>query len=165
MSAERISGLRMSGQQDGDGSRIVAGVDGSPSAMSALQWAIGQAGLTGASVDAVIAWHYPAAVGGFGYAPVDMMQSGSDFEEIAQKIVADAISNAADRSGSVRVHPRVIEGNPARVLLDAAVGADLLVVGSRGHGGFTEALLGSVSQHCVHYAPCPVVVIRDQAQD
>jgi nucleotide-binding universal stress UspA family protein len=153
----------MSAQQDGNGSRIVAGIDGSPSSMDALQWAIGQAGLTGAAVDAVIAWHYPAAVGGFGYTPVDMMQTGSDFEEIAQKIVADAVSNATDSSGDVRVHPRVIEGNPARVLLDAAAGADLLVVGSRGHGGFTEALLGSVSQHCVHYAPCPVVVIRGQA--
>ncbi len=55
---------------------------------------------------------------------------------------------------------RVVEGNPAQVLLDAADGADLLVLGSRGHAGFTEALLGSVSQHCVHHAPCPVVVIR-----
>jgi nucleotide-binding universal stress UspA family protein len=164
MSSQRVSVQQMSGQQDGEGSRIVAGVDGSPSSMDALQWAIGQAGLTGASVDAVIAWHYPAAVGGFGYAPVDMMQTGSDFHEIAQKIVTDAISNAADRTGDVRVHPRVIEGNPAQVLLSAAVGADLLVVGSRGHGGFTEALLGSVSQHCVHLAPCPVVVIRGQAQ-
>ena len=163
MPGQQMPGQQMSAQQDGNGSRIVAGIDGSPSSMDALQWAIGQAGLTGAAVDAVIAWHYPAAVGGFGYTPVDMMQTGSDFEEIAQKIVADAVSNATDSSGDVRVHPRVIEGNPARVLLDAAAGADLLVVGSRGHGGFTEALLGSVSQHCVHYAPCPVVVIRGQA--
>ena len=57
---------------------------------------------------------------------------------------------------------RVVEGNPAQVLLDASDGADLLVVGSRGHGGFAEALLGSVSQHCVHHAHCPVVVIRGQ---
>jgi nucleotide-binding universal stress UspA family protein len=58
---------------------------------------------------------------------------------------------------------QVTEGNPAQVLLDAARGADLLVVGSRGHGGFAEALLGSVSQHCVHHARCPVVVIRAAA--
>ena len=57
---------------------------------------------------------------------------------------------------------RAVEGNAAQVLLDASDGADLLVVGSRGHGGFTEALLGSVSQHCVHHAHCPVVVIRGQ---
>ena len=54
----------------------------------------------------------------------------------------------------------VIQGNAAQVLLDVARDADLLVVGSRGHGGFTGALLGSVSQHCVHHAPCPVVVVR-----
>ena len=55
------------------------------------------------------------------------------------------------------------EGNAARVLLDALAGAELLVVGSRGRGGFAEALLGSVGQHCVHHAACPVVVIRDPA--
>ena len=60
---------------------------------------------------------------------------------------------------------RVVEGNAAQVLLDALDGADLLVVGSRGHGGFTEALLGSVSQHCVHHARCPVVVIRGKDHD
>ncbi|MFH8773673.1 universal stress protein [Streptomyces sp. NPDC017958] len=60
----------------------------------------------------------------------------------------------------VRVTPRVREGDPARVLLDVAQGADLLVVGNRGHGGFTEVLPGSVGQHCVRHAPCPVVVAR-----
>jgi nucleotide-binding universal stress UspA family protein len=60
------------------------------------------------------------------------------------------------------VRALIVEGNAAQVLLDASDGADLLVVGSRGHGGFTEALLGSVSQHCVHHAHCPVVVIRGQ---
>jgi nucleotide-binding universal stress UspA family protein len=63
------------------------------------------------------------------------------------------------------VRARVVEGNAAQVLLDASDGADLLVVGSRGHGGFTEALLGSVSQHCVHHARCPVVVIRGEQHD
>jgi nucleotide-binding universal stress UspA family protein len=86
-----------------------------------------------------------------------------DFREIAEKVIADTISNAPGPSGDVRVHARVVEGNAARVLLDAADGAKLLVVGSRGHGGFTEALLGSVSQHCVQHATCPVVVIRNQA--
>jgi nucleotide-binding universal stress UspA family protein len=60
------------------------------------------------------------------------------------------------------VRALVVEGNPAQVLLDASDDADLLVAGSRGHGGFTEALLGSVSQHCVHHAHCPVAVIRGQ---
>ena len=150
-------------QQSDTEPRIVAGVDGSPSSVGALRWAIRQAGLTGATVDAVIAWHYPAAAAGYGWAPVGMDQAGSfDAKEIAEKIVADAVSNAAGPASDVRVRSLTAEGNPAQVLVGAAAGADLLVVGSRGHGGFTEALLGSVSQHCVQHAPCPVVVIRGQ---
>ena len=143
--------------------RIVAGVDGSPSSMSALRWAVRQAALTGAAVDAVIAWHYPVAVGGYGWAPTGV--GDFDFEEDAEKVLADAIGTASDPGSGVPVHARVAEGNPAQVLIDASDGADLLVVGSRGHGGFTEALLGSVSQHCVHHAHCPVVVIRGQEHD
>ena len=143
------------------GPRIVAGVDGSPSSLSALRWAIRQAGLTGAAVDAVIAWHYPAGAGGYGWAPTGL-EGSFDFKENAEKVLADAISSVADPGSTVAVRALVIEGDPAQVLLDASDGADLLVVGSRGHGGFTEALLGSVSQHCVHHAHCPVVVIRGQ---
>jgi nucleotide-binding universal stress UspA family protein len=96
------------GHEDGD--RIVVGVDGSDSSKEALAWAVRQAALTGAVVDAVTAWQIPSY-------------------------------------------------NAARALLDAAKGAGLLVVGSRGHAGFTEALLGSVGQYCVHHAECPVVVV------
>jgi nucleotide-binding universal stress UspA family protein len=152
----------MSIQSHGSESRIVAGVDGSPSSIDALRWAIRQAMLTGAAVDAVAAWHYPSTAGGFGWAP-GAMESGYDFQEIAGKTLADAISNSLDPASHVHVRPCVVEGNPAQVLLDAAASADLLVVGSRGHGGFAEALLGSVSQHCVHHSSCPVVVIRSQA--
>ncbi len=139
--------------------RIVVGVDGSPSSVSALRWAIRQAGLTGATVDAVISWHYPASAGGYGWAPIGE-GTAFDFAENAEKVLAAAISEAGQPDSAVDVRARVAEGNAAQVLLDAADGADLLVVGSRGHGGFTEALLGSVSQHCVHHAHCPVVVIR-----
>jgi nucleotide-binding universal stress UspA family protein len=83
-----------------------------------------------------------------------------DFKEITEKALADAISSTVDPGSDVRVRGHVIEGNAAKVLLDASDGADLLVLGSRGHGGFAEALLGSVSQHCVHHAHCPVLVIR-----
>ncbi len=143
------------------GPRIVAGIDGSPSSISALRWAIRQAGLTGATVDAMIAWHYPVSAGGYGWAPTGM-GTAFDFKENAEKVLADAIGTACDPGSGVIVRARVVEGNAAQVLLDASDGADLLVVGSRGHGGFTEALLGSVSQHCVHHANCPVVVIRGQ---
>jgi nucleotide-binding universal stress UspA family protein len=146
----------MSGQEP----RIVAGVDGSPSSVSALRWAIRQAALTGATVDAVMAWHYPAGASGYGWAPTGT-EDGFDFRENAEKVLADVISNTVDPGSAVGVRALVVEGIAAQVLLDASDDAGLLVVGSRGHGGFAEALLGSVSQHCVHHAHCPVVVIRD----
>jgi nucleotide-binding universal stress UspA family protein len=154
----------MSAQDYGGGRRIVAAVDGSASSLSALRWAIGQAGLTGAAVDAVAVWHYPVAAGGYGWGPVGV---GADygFEEITGKVLGDAISNALAPGSDVRVRAHVVEGNPAQVLIDASDGADLLVVGSRGHGGFAEALLGSVSQHCVQHARCPVVVLRGPDHD
>ena len=143
--------------------RIVVGVDGSESARAALAWAIGQAELTGASVDAVIAWHYPVVVGGAPFAPIGVLMD-VDFQGAAASVLNIAVSQTVDPDGPVKVSSSVREGNPAKVLLEAADGADLLVVGSRGHGGFAEALLGSVSQHCVQHAPCPVVIIR-AAQD
>jgi len=139
--------------------RIVVGVDGSPAAKAALAWAIGQAELTGASVEAVIAWHYPVIVGGAPFAPIGVLMD-VDFEGAASTVLNTAISEIVDPAGPVKVSSTVREGNPAQILLEAADGADLLVVGSRGHGGFAEALLGSVSQHCVQHAPCPVVIIR-----
>jgi nucleotide-binding universal stress UspA family protein len=148
----------MSADQGDKASRIVVGVDGSPSADAALRWAVRQAGLTGATVDAVTVWQYPAALGGFGVAPVGY--DGTNFADIAKKTAADAISQAVDPDSDLIVRELVVEGYPAQALIAAAEGADLLVVGSRGHGELAEALLGSVSQHCVHHARCPVVVIR-----
>jgi nucleotide-binding universal stress UspA family protein len=140
--------------------RIVVGVDGSPSSRTALRWAVRQAELTGATLDAVIAWQYPAHLGTYGWAPVAMQDQGTDYCELAEKALTEAINAVVDPASDVTVRPRAAHGNPAQVLLDAARGADLLVVGSRGHSGFTGALLGSVSQHCVHHSPCPVAVIR-----
>jgi Universal stress protein family len=89
---------RMSEQEHPTGPRIVAGIDGSPSSLSALRWAIRQAALTGATVDAVMAWHYPAAAGGYGWGPAGM-DGSFGFGENAEKVVADAISNAVDPVG------------------------------------------------------------------
>lgn len=144
---------------DGTGPRIVVGVDGSDSSKEALRWAVRQAGLTGATVEAVIAWHLPLLVGGSAWAPLIALET-SDLGEHAEKVLTEAIGSATGSGGAVHIAPVVRGGNAAQVLIDAADGAELLVVGSRGYGGFTEALLGSVSQHCVHHAPCPVVIIR-----
>jgi nucleotide-binding universal stress UspA family protein len=134
--------------------RIVVGVDGSVSSKAALAWAIRQARLTGSVVEAVIAWEFPVA---YGY-PVPV--SDVNWEELAGEVVTDAIGEVSSSARGVEIRHKVVEGNAAQVLVDASAGAELLVVGSRGHGGFVEALLGSVGQHCVHHANCPVVVIR-----
>src|ERR1700722_6222399 len=144
----------MSAQEYAMEPRIVVAVDGSESSLSALRWAIRQAVLTGSAV-------HPVTAASYGYVQVGTAED-YDFKGLTEKVLADAISSNLAPDSDVRVHSHVIEGNASQVLIEASDGAELLVVGSRGHGGFTEALLGSVSQHCVHYAHCPVVVIRGQ---
>ena len=140
----------------GETKQIVVGVDGSPSSIKALRWAIRQAKLTGADIEAVTAWSFPA---GYGMAPVG--DEGIDFGSDAGKIQAEALAEVSGIAPGVAITSSVLEGNTADVLVREAKGADLLVVGSRGHGGFAGMLLGSVSQHCVQHAGCPVLVLRD----
>jgi len=135
--------------------RIVVGVDGSDPSKVALVWAIRQARLTGAVLDAVIAWDVPQTM----RAPWPLTW-GTDFRGLAEHLLTDAIADVPDSADRVEIRPKTLRGNPAQVLLEAAAGADLLVIGNRGHGGFVEALLGSVGQECAHRATCPVVVIR-----
>ncbi len=135
--------------------RIVVGVDASEPAKQALRWAVRQAELTGATVEAVHAWHIPNANGW-----TQVFDITDDLTKASEQMLVDTIAEVAGERRAVTIHARVVEGQPASVLLQAAEDADLLVLGSRGHGGFAGALLGSVSQHCVQYATCPVVVIR-----
>lgn len=148
-------------ERSGATPRIVVGVDGSPSSLEALRWAVRQAEATGGTVQAVIAWQYPSAIagGGFGWAPLGILEP-PDYAEIAQKVLAQAIATVDAPGRGIRISTLVREGSAAPVLIDAAADADLLVVGSRGHGGFAGALLGSVSRHCVQHARCSIVVIR-----
>jgi len=136
--------------------RIVVGVDGSDSSKAALRWAIRQARLTGSPVDAVTAWRMPAT---YGLAPVG--GEGIDFEGDARRALAAALNEVSGLDPDVPVHPLVTEGRAGEVLVRAAKGADLLVVGCRGHGEFASALLGSVSLYCALHAACPVLVLRD----
>jgi nucleotide-binding universal stress UspA family protein len=119
------------------GQRIVVGVDGSSSSKAALAWAVRQAELTGASVEAVIAWNDPAVVGSVPVAPLGV-RDYSNFGEHAEALLGHAVNQTVDPDGPVRVISTVRRGNPREVLLGASAGADLLVVGSRGHGGFPE---------------------------
>jgi nucleotide-binding universal stress UspA family protein len=137
--------------------RIVVGVDGSESALDALRWAVAQARSTGATVDAIATWEQPPLAYGAGYyVPVP----ATDLAEAVGKVLDDSIAEVQHDSAPVEIRRQVVEGHPVQVLLQAARGADLLVLGSRGRGGFAGALLGSVGQHCVQHAPCPVVIVR-----
>jgi nucleotide-binding universal stress UspA family protein len=140
---------------NGSTRRIVVGVDGSGSSRAALRWAIEQAKLTGASVDALMAWQYPTAV-------VDRLSGPeADFERVTTDALAEVLKQEADPQPGVQVRPVVAEGHPADALVRASGDADLLVVGGRGLGGFVSAVVGSVSLQCVLHARCPVLVMRD----
>jgi nucleotide-binding universal stress UspA family protein len=138
--------------------RIVAGVDGFESSTAALRWAIHQAKLTGAVVDAVTAWQVPPSSGMIPVADLP------DYQDDARMVLTEAITEMCMVDAEVEVRPHVTEGRAGPVLVAAAEGADLLVVGCRGHCGLAEALLGSVGQYCVHHAPCPVVITRGKHQ-
>jgi nucleotide-binding universal stress UspA family protein len=132
--------------------RIVVGVDGSDESVAALHWAAEEARWRGAQLEVVHAWSWDHA------APIPMVGPGPgevrrEAEETLQMALQDARLHGVAASG------RVVEGHPSAALQRLAAGADLLVVGSRGRGTITSALLGSVSTHCVHHAPCPVVVV------
>ncbi|GLZ42258.1 universal stress protein [Actinokineospora sp. NBRC 105648] len=139
---------------------IIVGVDGSECSKTALRWAISQARLTGASVEAFAAWQDPVMYGyAYGWAPTSFAGSDS-LQAITEKTLAETVAGVAGSGGqAVTIRTRVVQGHPTQVLMDAATGAQMLVVGSRGHGTFAGILLGSVSQHCVQHAPCPVTVI------
>lgn len=136
--------------------RIVVGVDGSEPSKDALRWAVRQAALTGATVQAMIVWEYPASY--FGW----VADSNDVLDEQATQELTKVLDEVLARDVGVQVEAVVRRGNPALQLVDLASGADLLVVGSHGHGAFVGGLLGSVSNRCVHHATCPVTVIRHQ---
>ena len=144
----------------GNKPRIVVGVDGSASSEQALRWALRQAKLTGAGIEAVTAWHFPFISGGYTWPPSGLMVSTTDFRKMAGRVLADTVSRATSGGVSPPVTQEVLEGDAAAVLIRESAGAELLVIGSRGHGGLAEAMLGSVGQHCVHHAACPVVIVR-----
>lgn len=139
--------------------RIVVGVDGSPGSKTALRWAMDQAHLTGATVEAITTWQDPTQYGtAYGWTAVAF--DGDTYATTMAKVLDETIAEVtAQMPHPGTVLTQVVEGHPAEVLLHAAAGARLLVVGSRGHGTFAGIMLGSVSQHCVQHAPCPVVVV------
>lgn len=138
---------------------IVVGVDGSDAAQDALRWATAEARVHGAQLRVVHAWQFPYA----GVSPYGGMSIDPADVEVAARQVLDEAVGAADLTGLASPPESVLLSRPpSEALVDAADGADLLVVGSRGRGGFSELLLGSISHQVATHATCPVVIVRHQ---
>ncbi|MHB1850387.1 MAG: universal stress protein [Acidimicrobiales bacterium] len=146
----------------GPGGRIVVGVDGSEGSRRALRWAAADAELRGWSIDAVAVWHdpYGGEMSLEFQAPYFRRDRLARLEHVEAQL-AEAVAEAAAAVPAVEIDPVVVDsdGDPAATLCDRSAEADLLVVGSRGHGGFAQLLLGSVSSACAHHSRCPIVIV------
>jgi nucleotide-binding universal stress UspA family protein len=136
-------------------SRIVAAVDGSPASLDALDWAARQAVSTNSTLEVIMTWNWPT-----NYGWTMAFPTGYDPEESVTKALEGAETTLQGKYPDLEVSGRVMQGHPAPILVDASKGADLLVVGSRGHGEFVGMLIGSVSEYCATHAHCPVLVHR-----
>jgi len=139
---------------------VVDGLDGSSSSRRALHWAHHQAELTGATLRIVWAWEFPASLG---LAPG--IPEGWNPEGDARAEFRSVLAATLPADGPVEVQEVFAESDARHALVEAAKGADLLVVGSRGHGAVANVFLGSVSEYCAGHAPCPVVIVRDPGDE
>ncbi|MBO0713141.1 MAG: universal stress protein [Acidimicrobiales bacterium] len=144
--------------------RVVVGIDGSPGSLAALQWAAEAARHRGVPLHVLFAWDdlgtHLAKTTRENKKPTE-----EEEREAALGLIEKAVREALGAEPGVEIVPCPERGEPTPALLAASKTADLLVVGSRGRGGFAGLLLGSVSQHCIQHAHCPVAVIRHQAAD
>ena len=137
---------------------IVVGVDGSAGSRTALVWAAAEAADHGADLVVLNVWEHTLLP------PAGSVSVSERFvPDESQRTAEDLLQVIREELGQeppVFVQPRVKQGRPAKVLIEESEGADLLVVGKRGHGGFAGLVLGSVSLHVAAYAKCPVAVVR-----
>lgn len=140
---------------------VVVGVDGSDGSQDALLFAVREAGMRGAVLRAVLAWEPDTmAYSGGAWGP---MIDPTGLEEGARAALDAAVDKVDD--GAVPIERVLATGRAAQVLIEESDGAELLVVGSRGHGGFAGLLLGSVGHQCAQHAPCPVAIVRGPVED
>ncbi|MEP6797328.1 MAG: universal stress protein [Lapillicoccus sp.] len=141
------------------GARLVVGVDGSEPSLAALRWAEFLAPAMGSTIQVVAVWQATTAFGlmgeGWGALPSDWNPAG-----ITRDALEAAVNEVFGDHRPAGLETRVEEGNTAQVLLELSADARMLVIGSRGHGGFTSLLLGSVSAACTEHATCPVLVVH-----
>jgi nucleotide-binding universal stress UspA family protein len=149
---------------------VVVGVDGSAGSLEALRFALEEARLRRARLVALCAWMLPLTEvpGPFllelPAAGPTLEQVRPELERAAERRLDEALESVAGH-GDVEIERRVVEAAPAHALVEASEGAELLVVGSRGHGGFAGLRLGSVGQQCAHHARCPVVIVPTPRSD
>jgi len=136
---------------------VVVGVDGSPGSVAALSWAGRYGAATGATVWALHIWHYPTSAG---LPPGITPESVDDEVKANQRKELDEAISKANLDPAALVESKIGYGHPAQVLIEESKNADLIVIGHRGHGGFTGMLTGSVTLQVVNHAVCPVVVVR-----
>ena len=136
---------------------VVVGVDGSESSKEALRWAARMAAVEGVEIVAITAWDYPQAYN----SPVDVNWRPDVDAEV---ILADTLREVFGDERPPGLEARAVHGPARTVLLEASEGASLVVVGSRGHGGFAGLLLGSVSSACAEHGHCPVVVVHEKPE-
>jgi nucleotide-binding universal stress UspA family protein len=133
---------------------IVVGTDGSQMSVEAIRWAAAQAALTGAGLIVVTGYDVPWTI------MVAPTYTEADYARDARQALDRAVAEALGDETDLDVEKRLVARRPAHALTEAAVDAQLLVVGSHGHGELPGMHLGSVATYCVHHAPCPVVVVR-----
>lgn len=139
--------------------RVVVGIDGSPASARALRWAAEEARDHGAEIYVVMAYSVPAPPVAIGMAQPpwrDEDRWRQDAESLLQATLLETLGNEP----GIEVRTEVVDSSPAKALINASHRADLVVVGTRGHGGFAGMLLGSVSQHVTAHAACAVTVVR-----
>jgi nucleotide-binding universal stress UspA family protein len=139
--------------------RVVVGIDGSPASQEALEWALRYASATGSTLDVVAAWDWPVTASLAPIAP------GFEPKLSAEQLLDGLIQQKKAEYRDLPIEGQVVQGDAAAVLEEASIGAALLVVATRGHGEIAGLLLGSVSEHCITHAHCPVVVYRGERGD
>jgi nucleotide-binding universal stress UspA family protein len=140
---------------------VVVGIDGSEASREALRWAADEAKLRGAALRVVHSWSRPYAVSG---PNPQSHRPAVDEEDTERRLAEDLVDRELAATGveatGVRIEPELVEGPPARTLIDAAQHADLLVIGSGRRGKLADIPLGRIGRECVQHSPCPVVIVR-----
>lgn len=143
-----------------DARPVIVGVDGAQDSVRALEWAAEYARAFDAPLHVLAAYDVPTVLGPYAMAG---WESPTKLEEAARSMLTDTVRDTLGENA--RVEEQVLRGHAAEALVKVSKGARLVVVGSRGRGGFTGMLLGSVSQHVVAHARCPVIVMPHNAPD